>query len=239
NHVHLFGHILRDSLQDKYDTIVTISGIALAEPPSVLASLYDLYFDTIDLCQNSIDSSITIKNIGCDTVSLSLLSGSLTTPFSIQNGFLVPAKLPPDSMLELKFHFAPASAGSFPSYPVFEAEQQGLKRQISLRLFGIATQEGGILSSYPKKFNFPPLSICDHDSASGFITYVGCDSLRLDPAQIFGYPYYLVSGLGFRVSVKPGDTIKYKVYLDPAQKGMRTGMLVLTSHGAASETDSI
>jgi hypothetical protein len=82
----------------------------------------------------------------------------------------------------------------------------------------------------PKVFNFQSFSICEHDSAKGWITRTsGCDLIPLDPAHIFGDPDYHTSGVSNAVFLSPNDTIFYLVYLNPAQKGIRTGYIIFTS----------
>src|SRR5206468_528296 len=66
-----------------------------------------------------------------------------------------------------------------------------------------------------------------------------CDSLHFDPAQLFGDPDWHIGVLTYGRIVAPKDTIIYTVYLNPAAKGLRQGMLVLASHGMNSEIDSI
>jgi photosystem II stability/assembly factor-like uncharacterized protein len=196
-------------------------------PLSVSTS--DIILDTTSICAPPVDTTVTFINKGCDTLAITQGPGALAPEFTLVTSFNLPIKIPPDSSFTITFQFKPSGTGRFISRPHFVAEQQGLQQSIDLYLDGTGKSEGGLLVFSPKQFNFQSLSICSHDSATGFVTNTGCDSIGLDPAQIFGAKDYNFTANSLRLSVKPKDTVNYKVYLNPAQKGLRSGYLVFNS----------
>jgi hypothetical protein len=64
--------------------------------------------------------------------------------------------------------------------------------------------------------------------------------LQLDALKIFGNSDFKLTANSLQLTVKPKDTIRYEVYLNPAQKGIRQGFLVLNSNdGVNSLKDTI
>ncbi len=207
--------------------------ILQADPPSIA-------FTKLSTCLPPHDTTITLVNKGCDSISILQGPGTLALEFTLLTPLTLPIILAPDSAITLTFRFSPATTGLFLTTAIFTASQKGFTQNVSINLSGEGLKGVGVLSYSPKSFNFKSLSICSHDSASGFITNTGCDSLLLDPSGVFGDPDYRVSGVGLRVSMAPADTIRYSVYLNPAQKGLRKGFLVLTSHlSGSTRRDSI
>jgi photosystem II stability/assembly factor-like uncharacterized protein len=225
--VHLSGYFLDYEDTIYYDTTVTIKATSTGSFIPVLSDSKVL-FDTVSTCTQPFDTVITVTNKGCDTIRITGGPGVLPTEFKLLPPFTLPIILPPDSIVTIHFRFAPTSKGHYTSTLVFVLEQQDATDTILLQLEGVGIEAGGLLSYSPKQFEFPSLSICAHDSASGFVTNIGCDSMRID-GNYFGDVDYLGSGFGISGWVKPGDTIFFKAYINPSQKGIRHGYIILTS----------
>ncbi|MEP7234943.1 MAG: hypothetical protein ABI778_06575, partial [Ignavibacteriota bacterium] len=221
------------------DTIITINGTSTPVPPNFVAPRLAFTYDTVSTCAGPIDTTVLFINKGCDTLTITQGPGILPPEFKMTSVLNLPIKLAPGDSLRVTFSFFPSGTGRYTANPKFTAVQQGLSQDVTLYLEGSGKSEGGVFSYSPKQFDFQSLSICDHDSASGFVTNVGCDSLLLDPAVIFSDPDFKLTANSLQPTVKPGDTYFYKVYLDPAQKGLRQGKLIFISHtnlGAKADT---
>ncbi|MFI5263485.1 MAG: choice-of-anchor D domain-containing protein [Candidatus Kapaibacterium sp.] len=214
----------------RIDTLIPVSAISTAVGPILVASPASFIFPTVSTCKPPIDTTVTFTNKGCDTLTITQGPGALSPQFKLLPPFTLPIKIPPDSSLSIIFQFTPSGTGTFTADPLFTAVQQGLSQNISLHLEGTGKQEGGVFAYSPKQFSFKSLSICDHDSASGFMTNTGCDSLLVDPTHIFSDADFTLAANSVLLSLKPGDTIHYQVYLNPTQKGLRQGYLVLTTN---------
>jgi len=228
--VHIIGFYLDEGDTVKIDTAILFSASSKPVPPNLYAPQSSFTFDTVSTCGYPVDTIITLINKGCDTLTITDTSAIKTLEFSILQPFTLPIKIPPDSSIIVKFQFMPSGTGTFTTSPKFHALQQGLGQDIILSLEGFGKSEGGVLTYSPKQFNFQSLSICSHDSASGFVTNVGCASVALDPTKIFGDPDYILTANSSQIGVKPLDTVKYEIYLNPAQKGLRTGYIIFASN---------
>jgi hypothetical protein len=212
------------------DLSIRLEGISRLGAPLVAVNNSYLSFDTVSTCGFPIDTVITLTNHGCDTLRITQGPGNLPPEFQLLPPFQLPIILPPDSSVVVHFRFAPNKKGNYTARPSFHAEQQGLTQDISVTLEGNGIEEGGLLSYSPKQFSFASLSICAHDSSSGFITNIGCDTISVD-GKYFGAIDYSTIGLnanGWGV-LAPHETFTYSVYLNPSQKGIRQGYIILTS----------
>lgn len=224
----------------RIDTLIPVTATSTAVAPNLSALPRASIFDSVSTCNPPIDTTVTFINQGCDTLLITQGPGLLAPEFTLLPPFILPIKLTPGDSTKIVFRFSPSGTGTFFTRPRFTAEQQGLKQDIDLYLEGSGKLEGGVFSYFPKKFSFESLSICDHDSTSGYVTNIGCDSLGLDATQIFGDKDFKLSANSSQLTVKPKDTITYKVYLNPAQKGLRQGKIIFTSHvNGNTKQDSI
>jgi len=189
-------------------------------------------FDSVSTCLSVTKSAYLINN-DCDSVFVtedappiqgSFLRTSPSLPFWLHAG---------DSLL-ITVTYAPKAIGLDLDSVVFLGKNsKGKSRFLTLVLSGYGEPGGGILSYSPKQFDFKSLSICNQDSASGFVTNIGCDSLLLDPTTITGDPDFKLSANGSLVTLRPNDTLHYQLYLNPTQKGLKNKSFVFTSSDRA------
>ena len=201
------------------------TGHVAATGPLVLQSSFA--FDTISICSAGSDTLIWLANRSCDTLKISGGPGPLAAGFS--GGVLsYPVILAPNDSIAVTFHFLPPGVGNFTANPKFNLDRAGLHSTFDFILTGSGKSEQGSISFYPKQLNFKPLSICAHDSAAVIIINSGCDSITVDPATIFGSPDFSSTSHSSS-SLPPGDTLRYEVYITPAQLGPRQASFLVSS----------
>ena len=210
------------------DTTINFSAWSVAQPPKLTRDINFADMGSISLCGSPTDTIVTLTNRGCDTLSITQGPGTLTPEFQLLTTLSLPIDLPPDSSLTVRFRFFPSGVGSFGCSPRFRAEQQGLWQDIEFELTGKGTEGDGVFSYEPQSFDFNALSICSHDSGSGYVTNTGCDTLSLTDAKLFADADYTMSPLP-PLALIPDDTIRYQVYLNPQMKGVRRGYIVFSS----------
>jgi photosystem II stability/assembly factor-like uncharacterized protein len=237
--LHIKGHykLYNDSLG--IDTIITISAESLAEPPrlTTLSTSYNL--GTASTCNQARDTVITLRNTGCDTLCITQGPGVIASEYSISS-LLYPYCLPPDSSVTINVRFTPSGTGTFRAYPKYRAEQQGLTQDVELFLEGTGVEKGGELAYEPRSFTFPLTSICSQDSAFGFITNIGCDTLILESTSLTGDIDFTSTTIGSNILVAPGDTLRYRILFSPSIKGNRSAALELSSkNNLPSRRDTI
>lgn len=210
-----------------FDTTITITAAVTPEPPRLTVTYSSVDLGLVSTCSGKRDTSVTFINQGCDTLRITAGPGALPPEFII-SPISYPYYLPPDSSITITMSFKPTVVGIIQGYPKYTIEQQGLTSDLELFLKGEGFAEGGIFYVEPEAFDFKSLSICGRDSGFGFVTNVGCANLSLDNAQLFSAGDYSMPAVP-TLQMAPGDTIRYAIYLDPQQKGTRTGFVVFIS----------
>jgi hypothetical protein len=210
------------------DTIF-LAGIVTANG-SLDLSLSTIKFDTVSTCE-SLTKTAYLVNDNCDSVLISEFQ-SLSQLGFIKISPSFPFALNPGDSLLVTISFTPKQTGSVSDSITFLGKtSSGKNEYLTLVMAGFGESDKGKLLVTPKSFNFQSLSICNHDSASGNISNIGCDSIALDTAKLFGDQDYKLTANSLQPTVlRPNETITYKIYLDPAQKGLRKGFLVLSSN---------
>jgi hypothetical protein len=222
--IHRLGSII------PIDSILLISASATAVLPKLASSLNAISFPDLSVCEPGRDTVITLKNLGCDT--LTITSGpSPAPPFTIQS-LPLPLILPPDSVVSVNISYAPIAGGSFNNSTRILATSQGKQQEIEILLDGKARFGEGVLSIPKPSFIFKTISICATDSLKGYITNTGCDTLIVDSATSVSDPDFSISlaSLVKGVKLRPGDTIWFVIGLKPVQKGVRSGIYSVFFH---------
>lgn len=221
------------------DTSITLQAKSIPNPPRLTITELQINLGTASTCNQARDTVISLRNTGCDTLCITQGPGALPSEFTI-NSLSYPYCLPPDSSVTINVRFTPSGTGTFRAYPKYRAEQQGLSQDIELFLEGTGIEEGGELAYEPKAFTFPLTSICSQDSAFGFITNIGCDTLILENTSLTGDIDFTSTTIGSNTLIAPGDTLRYRILFMPSVKGNRSGQLVLTSkNNLPSRRDTI
>jgi hypothetical protein len=208
-----------------YDTLINVSGAASASE-IFSTNPSQLRFDTVSTCISE-TRSVSLINDNCDSVLISEFDPLSGVSF-VQTNPTFPIWLHADDSLEVTFIFSPRSGGNaLDSVTFLGKTKSGNSQYITLVLSGLGKQGPGLLSYSPHEFIFAG-TICDHDTLNGMIVNIGCDSVQFYPSQLISDPDFHISAPGAKV-LAPHDSLIYTVYLEPAQKGLRSGYIIFTS----------
>jgi photosystem II stability/assembly factor-like uncharacterized protein len=211
---------------------IVLSGTNTAVRPQITGSLSAVSFDTLSTCDGMRDTTLVLRNTGCDTLRIISGPGGLPPEYTI-DGITLPIILPPDSSITITLHFKPSSAGRFVTTPIFTAERFGLTTNYTFFVEGIGEEGTGVLATTPPEFTFPIRSICSGaDSLQGSITNTGCDTLVLDDASFTGDGVFTKTSIITPTRLAKGETIYYTIYFTPGTKGQHSGTMTITAHTA-------
>lgn len=194
--------------------------ISSSSAPVVLNQQYTL--DSVSICGGRSDTTVTFMNRGCDT--LKILSG----PSQLPGGFTsspvtYPIILPPDSSIEITYHFTPPSPGSFTAYPSYAVERGGIRSQVDLVLHGFGKPGTGEFVLNTDVISFPPMPICSRDSSVIQFGNSGCDTIYISYSGITGDNDFTL-GTPPPMLIAPSTSITLPVRFDPIQKGKRSAV---------------
>jgi len=194
-------------------------------------------FDTITTCSPAKDTLVALTNRGCDTLRILSGPGILGIGFSM-DPMTYPISLPPDSSVNIHFHFTHSSIGASSMLAHFVTDRENTLDSVDLTLNGYTISGSSILSLQTPTIAFASVSICSQDSSEIIYTNSGCDTLFVQPNGMTGDPDFLGAS-GSDQAVWPGDTIHIKIHFLPQQKGLRNGFYTLRYHsrfGATNDT---
>ncbi len=174
----------------------------------------------IAYCDDVRDTIIKITNQACDTLKIISAPGNLSSGFSMEP-ISLPLAIPPDSSINIIFHFRPSAIGSFTIVPHFEFEQESLTTPLDLFLKCDVGPGKSVFSLLTPKISFTPLSICSTDSAEIIYTNSGCDTLYVTPNGLNGDSDFIAT-TDIERAMGRGDTIHIRIHFVPSLKGGRS-----------------
>ncbi len=211
---------------------VTIRGSATARRPRLEVVPASLDFGTISTCDAPHDTTVTLTNSGCDSLTITEGPGNIGNGFSIDTLHL-PITLAPGESITLRCFFRPPGVGTFRCTPEFVADRFGSKTLITFFIEAAGSEGVGVLAVEPRRHTFPPMLICaSTDSLIGAITNSGCDDLIVDQVLIPAEQRFSVGSLNLPATLMPGDTLHYKLYFTPLVKGEVEAAVTIKAHTA-------
>jgi photosystem II stability/assembly factor-like uncharacterized protein len=211
---------------------VSLVGDVVPKPPRIDVSASQIDFGILSTCDVSKDTTLTITNIGCDTMEIVSAPLSLPEEFTM-DGLSLPLVIPPGRSAQIRFHFHPLGQGTFVASPEFTAARLGTTLTIPLYLEGRGTQGFGILYTEPDTFSFSPMLFCSgNDSLQGTIHNTGCDSLIIDAGILTEDPNISTELPSFPLALPPGDSARYKIFCTPNAKENIKATLTVSAHSA-------
>lgn len=216
-------------------TSIALRGTGKASVPKLVSSVMSVDFGIVPLCSTPKDTTIIIRNDGCDTLTLISGPGQVRSPFSTTVQQL-PLILPPGSSVNISVRFEPTTIGSFSDMLEYETERYGLRSILIIEIDGMCTPGDGALSVGPDNISFAPLTICANvDSKRGYITNNGCDSIVVTSIVLNSHPQLSLVTRETPFLLAPGDSEQYTIVLTPTFKGIVQAKLTVNAgnmHGA-------
>ncbi len=234
--IQLSGVFLSSIGPIKVDSLIDITASASAEQPDMVIKPLKINFDSVSVCGGFADSFFTIKNTGCDTITITSGPGGISSDFTI-DPLSLPYRISPDSEIIIRCHYKPSSKGLVQTYPSYTATQQGLSTSQMIEFDGFGEDGRGELAIKPLSIDLDTLSICGNgDSALVTIYNIGCGALLVDGVTISGAPEYSVVSVGARRSIAPSDSVTTWVHFVPSIKGKRTALVNITTHSNSADS---
>jgi photosystem II stability/assembly factor-like uncharacterized protein len=214
---------LRMSWQDEggilHDSVFIIQ-VTVNVSPSQFAFLPpSLVFDTISPCRSGKDSSVMIRNTGCDSLRIVSIADKIGPNFSVDS-VLLPILLPPDSSVKIIYHFHPVSPGFYTLTVPITAEWKGVQSAFAVTLNGRGTSAGFAGMAFDSLISLDTVSSCSPLRDSGIaITNLGCDTMRITsgPGKLgTGFSF---DPLSFPIIIPPGSTLRLPFHFNPPKAG--------------------
>ncbi len=190
--------------QDKEDLPFSLFGIQTKATPGPTVLNTKINLGVVSICDSIRDTVVTFTNRGCDTLRILSGPGTLTAGFSA-NPLPFPIVLPPDSSIDVVFHYHGSLVGSYQTNATYQTLRTG--SPVSNVVINLSVQNngspGGPLVSQTT-FTFDTTTTCAPDrDTSVTITNHGCDTL------------VILNGPGPLGSVFTDDQLSFPIVLPP------------------------
>ncbi|MDP4234797.1 MAG: hypothetical protein Q8913_15740, partial [Bacteroidota bacterium] len=226
-HLHIFGAKFLPDSTDVFDTILTLTAIAIPEPPSLLSSPTQFNFDSLSICVGLRDTSVMFINTGCT-------SDTLTDANTLGAGFSwlrdsLPIVIASGDSVRLRFRFVPPDSGAFTGTAKLTVVSMGLTQTPQLGFSGVGVHGTGILNVLSTSLQAGSFSFCAGDTTVfDTIKNTGCDTLSLSNGQLQGDPTFtLLTPLP--TQLPPDSVAIISIHFSPRTKGPHTAQLLFDS----------
>jgi photosystem II stability/assembly factor-like uncharacterized protein len=224
--VKLLGYEELLSGQRQFDTTVAITATSFAVAPKLTASTSIVDFTGTSTCFTR-DTTITITNTGCDTLTLDNVNG--TGSAYTFSGVAVPMKLAPGEAIEVKVTFHPSTQGTHNGNLQLTATQQGITKKTDIPLSGVGTAgEGRLELLTANAVKLPELSICaTGDDTLASLRNTGCAPIIVKSVAITGPADYTLQSTINNVTLAPDSAISFRIAFAPQDKGVRNASVTV------------
>ena len=173
-------------------------------PASLSLSDTALDFGTFTRCDASADTSITLTNSGCDSLSISGASVGAGAGFTLLDG--TDTALGTNESVVYKIHFSGSTAGSFGSvlhvHAVCAHGGNAFDTSISFSATIVPGSHLATLSTHA--IDFGTTSICEERDSSITISNTGCEPDTITSAAFLSNQFILSNTLSFPIVLLPG-----------------------------------
>ena len=188
------------------DPVISLSGIGI--PAQAMLSLVDTALDlgTFARCNAMGDTTVTLTNSGCDSLSLSGASVRGGAGFTLVNAR--DTELAPNQSVQYSVHFSDSIAGRLASALHVHAvgAHGGNALDTSIALLATIVPGSHVAALGPKAIDFGITSICEERDSTITITNIGCETDTISTAIIASSQFVLPLSVNFPIVIPPGES---------------------------------
>ena len=209
-----------------HDTTIDLSATLQPLAPKLIA-LYDLVdLGAVQDCLSA-DTSITLRNFGCDTLRIDSLQSAMPTGLSFI-GVTFPIVLAPNGQVRVRMHYQPQGTTPFLTDLAFHATEQGRTATTDVRIEATPIKGTSTLATADTTIDFGSVSVCSNRSLWTKFSSVGCDSVDVSGTSLGSANGFAVVN-GHPSSLAPGVSDSLLIQFVPPSSGPYSDDLVINS----------
>ncbi len=167
----------------RLDTLLAINSQSFANQPVFSLNITKVNFDSMNICQRYLDTTVSFSNGSCDTLWLdsAQLGGSVDWKMldrSTLTSLALPLGLAPGESASFLIRFAPKDIGAQAAKLRLHFYHQGLTRDTILSFSGLCYRTFMVYGD--KSVNIAPTSICTTIDTVIYLHNLNCDTLTVD-----------------------------------------------------------
>jgi hypothetical protein len=171
-------------------------------------------------CDPARDTTITLTNIGCDTLRILSGPGRLPKGFGIDS-LNFPLVLAPGQSITLQAHFDAPDTGTFSARVVYTSMSLGVLDSLVIDLSGFGRGVTPKLQVDNTILDFGSLSTCDKlRDTTIVLTNRGCDTLFITSGPGVLPPEFMMSGITLPVVLPPDSSLTLHFSFIPSGDGI-------------------
>jgi len=187
-------------------------GQAISPTASLALSISGIDFGTFSRCNASSDTTITITNTGCDSLSVSGISLDAGAGFTLTSGS--DTELMPDQSAHFTIHFADSVTGTFHS--AFHITGVGTDGGNTIDTTVPITAKiipGSYVASIDKtSIDFGTTSICDERNSSVTIKNNGCEAITILQGSFSSLQFVFDAAVHFPITLLPDSSMTFPIF---------------------------
>jgi len=225
-----------------FDTLFAINSQSFANKPIFSLSTANVKFDSMNICQRTVDTTISIKNGSCDTLWLDSTIFNASADWQMLDkatlsSLQLPIGLAPGESTSFVIRFTPSGVGGQGANVILHFSHQGVTRDTSLFLAVKCYRVMNVLAD--DIVSIPPTSICAVVDTTIYFHNFNCDTLTIDGITNNNSTIFSdISGLGFPYKLEPGGILAYHVRYHPVKNQKSFALVVFQYHLAEDTTIS-
>ncbi|MEI8134868.1 MAG: choice-of-anchor D domain-containing protein [bacterium] len=208
-----------DAVGVSHDSIFVLS--ETVAPPIVKFTFIPpfILFDTISPCVGGRDTTVTLRNTGCDSLRITNQVLMLDNPFSVDT-LKLPIILAPDSSIKIRYHFRPKTPGTYSSNDPITAEWMGVQYVNPIQMSGRGTSSGFAGVAFDTLLNVDTVSSCSPNRDTMMrVRNLGCDTMRITsgPGKLaLGFSF---DSVAYPLIIPPGSSVILHFHFRPPAIG--------------------
>ncbi|HET9137229.1 MAG TPA: T9SS type A sorting domain-containing protein [Candidatus Kapabacteria bacterium] len=185
-------------------------------------------FDSLARCDLPSDTTVTITNHSCASITLRSIKDQLGTGFSMDS-IKLPLLLDPDSSIQIHLYFSAKTGGTFNGKLILRWTSGDVERYDTIKLVGKAAIDRGSLTIYDSVLNFGTVNFCfagiTRDSLIRIRNH-SCDTLRIlsGPGSL-SFPFS-IDAHTLPIIIPPDSVFEFQAVFQPSSTGTFTDSLV-------------
>jgi photosystem II stability/assembly factor-like uncharacterized protein len=224
----------------RFDTLLPMHVIVTPVMPKLAADKNAVIFTTVTPCTAGHDETLTLRNAGCDTLTVISGPGQLLPQFSFDS-LSFPMVLGPDESKILRFHFIPDSIRLFTSVLRFKAVSHGRMQELDVPIQGENAIVVPQLELSTSMLSFQMYSLCDFPQEKPVsLRNSGCDTIRIVSLRSQLMPEYTFDSILLPLTLAPNESANIMVHFHAMKPGSYLSSMIFTAeNGYTRRIDSL
>jgi photosystem II stability/assembly factor-like uncharacterized protein/predicted aconitase with swiveling domain len=223
------------------DTALFITLFIAPAPITLSIEEPTITFDSLKRCDLPSDTTVSITNHSCTSITLRTIKDQLGAGFSMDS-IRLPLLLDPDSSIRLHLYFSAKTGGSFNGKLILRWTSGDVERFDTIRLFGKAAIDRGSATIYDSVINFGTVNFCFAGITRDSLVRIrnrSCDTLRILSGPGSLSPPFGIDAHTLPIIIPPDSVFEFHAFFQPSATGTFTDSLIFGSNRSGEDKNII